>query len=317
MYTPEQQATLEELDIQIQQLENEADEKYGQYRKLLKGGERASAHSALEQVMAMDEEVRLKKLIGYVPSSGEGKVAKVKEMLAKLGRNGGKKGKPASVKREILEGRLKTLEFVNGFRQEMGLPPLDRLPVGVMGDAAECTIAKAIVMGSPYSPSVRGIGSISVSIGTADFTPNWEVTRQDVEERLTELGLKDEYDAWLKFRGNAYVYVDRTYGEAATDDFLLIRVVDEFLGQHGEVSMASWKYWFVDSVIGNFDNGEFVDLARRNGGSYLDVTETILREHPDALDKFRHDRGFAANWKLDSASRMKDFIEWAEWALVA
>ena len=153
--TPEQQATVKELRSEIKDLRLEQDEKWAEY---IRTGDR----ECFDTVTAIDTEVEMKGLIAYMPKAGEAKIAKLQRLINKArkqkgdGDDGTRVGLP-----KIYDSRIKALEMANVWREELGLPLLDRLPPGIVGNSHECVMARAFT----WEGEVNGKTFGGVSIG--------------------------------------------------------------------------------------------------------------------------------------------------------
>ena len=136
--TPEQKEAVTQLRKEIKDLNLQSDEMWASYVK-------TGDQECFEAVRAIDSEVEMKGLIAYLPKAGEGKIAKIRKLVNKV--------KAMTDESETCEGceelprvyetRLDTLASINAWREEYGIPLLDRLPKGIMGDPHDCVIARA------------------------------------------------------------------------------------------------------------------------------------------------------------------------------
>lgn len=135
--TAEQQATVAELQAELRDLHLEQDARWKEYVK--KG-----TKECYDAALAISSEVEMKALIAHIPKVGEKKVGKIKGLLDKV------RGDAACPDCDLpgdVQARLDSLDTVNAWREEHGLPVLDRLPRGVMGDATDCVLARAFMPG--------------------------------------------------------------------------------------------------------------------------------------------------------------------------
>lgn len=132
--TPEQRTTIRELQTELKALDLEADE---QWKQWIETGD----VDCFNRVQGLDSEIEMKGMIAYIPKGGEVKISKIKKLVNKVRESAGeqKLGRIG-----IEEGRLRTMETINMFREDIGLPKLDRMPQGVLGNSSECTIARAL-----------------------------------------------------------------------------------------------------------------------------------------------------------------------------
>lgn len=137
--TTEQEQLVADLQAEITGLQLQADERFAQY---IKTGKR----ECYDEVLALDSEVEMKGLIAYMPKVGEGKVSRVRGLIQSIKQAAGVPCPECELPHEK-EARLDALRTVNMWRESIGLPLLDRLPRGIMGDSTECTLARAISTG--------------------------------------------------------------------------------------------------------------------------------------------------------------------------
>lgn len=246
--TAEQQATIAELQTELADLNLEADEKWAKYLK-------TKDVDCFNEVVALESEIEMKALIAHVPKAGEGKVSKVRGLIARIKGQADEDCPDCTLPRE-LESRLRTLEAVNMFRVEIGLPPLGRLPRGVVGDSHECTIAKAFQIG--WEGTGMEFGQVSISGGGGNSL-HWK----DATGEYRSLDLIAESLSDLAGRG---ISEAQEYMESWEE------VVNHF---------DSWEYLdlvhdnvLLDHVENQLDEGEYpreaIDEVRRRGLSLLE-----------------------------------------------
>jgi hypothetical protein len=307
--TPDQQQTLEELRAEVKAIQAEADEKFGEYNRRFTEGDR-DADKILDEVLAMDEEARLKKLIAWMPTGGEGRVGKIRNGLLKLGFNGALKRNSREV-----AARQKTLEFVNDFRESHGLPKLDRLPVGVMGDSHECVIARALViwdnsenglMQRQGMPKVEGQGSIAVHSPIDRVEPRYSISLEEVKELWSE-ELLVHFTAWLAGRSPSANRMQ----QILDDEYELADNLSSYSDTYGYESPVKRKYWFVDTFISAFDDGEYPDLAATSDmsiDSRLSKVMAKIQDEPDRFEEYLAVRGLPRDWLPSNTGEVDDLM---------
>jgi hypothetical protein len=306
--TPDQQQTLEELRAEVGAIQAEADEKFGEYNRRFQDGDK-DADKILDEVLAMDEEARLKKLIAWMPTGGEGRVGKIRNGLLKLGLN----GKLKANTREVA-ARQKTLEFVNDFRESHGLPKLDRLPVGVMGDSHECVIARALViwdnsenglMQRQGQSQVQGQGSIAVHSATDSVEPRYSISLEEVKELWGE-ELLERFILWLSVRETP-----NRVRQILDDEYELAKHVSSYSGTYGYESPVRKKYWFVDTFISAFDDGEYPDLTATSQTGTSDRLSKVMariQERPERFEEYLSVRGLPRDWLPSDNHEVEDLM---------
>ena len=85
--------------------------------------------------------------------------------------------------KDVLRARAEALIQVNEFREQLSLPPLEKLPPAIVGNAQECVVAKALTEGD-YRATVGGTGRVVVR------------RKPTAEELEVEPYLLDDPDAW-------------------------------------------------------------------------------------------------------------------------
>ena len=130
--TAEQLQTVHELQQELDTLDLKADIEWAKYIH-------TKDEDCFNEVLALESEREMMGLVAYIPKAGEGKISKIRGLVAKIkGEVGPRLG--------IHEARLGALESVNAWRADYELPALERLPQGVPGDPHECTLAVAFRM---------------------------------------------------------------------------------------------------------------------------------------------------------------------------
>lgn len=167
--TDEQKASIRQLREEIESLELQQDVEWAKY---IKTGD----VECYNTVRALESEAEMKGLIAYLPKAGEGKTKRIRDLIGKI--------KEQDDDVEACEGcdelpsfaerRIKTLESINAWREEYGIPLLDRLPRGSLGNSEECVIANAfnsihtLTVGDHewdvYGVSISGNGSYYLTL---------------------------------------------------------------------------------------------------------------------------------------------------------
>jgi hypothetical protein len=180
--TPEQAVTIAELQMELRDLQLEADARWKQYIK-------TGSRECFESVLALDSEVEMKALIAHIPKAGEVKVGRVRTLIDKLKRSVDKDCPECDLP-ESIQARINTLATINDWRDSFGLPLLDRMPQGLIGDPAECTIARAVAMGWENLP---GKTLLEVNISGDSFHIDFE----DDDGKMERVDLTEwSTDAW-------------------------------------------------------------------------------------------------------------------------
>ena len=185
--TAEQLQTVHELQQELDELDLKADIEWAKYIH-------TKDEDCFNEVIALESEREMMGLVAYIPKAGEGKISKIRGLLAKIkGEDGPRLG--------IHEARIASLDSVNAWRADYLLPPLERLPRGVPGDPQQCTLAVAFRM-SMEELGVQ-VQDIQVS-GSADIELTGEGEDGEVWAASPELSgqanaLISEFDehAWL------------------------------------------------------------------------------------------------------------------------
>ncbi len=151
--TPEQEKVVHELQAELRVLDLQADIEWAKYLH-------TRDEACFNEVLALESERELKGLIAYIPKAGERRISKIRNLVAQI------KGQTEEVcdgcDLGVDEVRLTSLAAVNEWRDTYSLPPLDRLPQGVPGEASECTLAVA------FRLSMEELGLEVVNVNVED-----------------------------------------------------------------------------------------------------------------------------------------------------
>lgn len=159
--TDEQRATIRELQAELRALDDQADAEWAKYVK-------TGDLDCFNQVLALEGEIEMKWLVAYVPTKGEKRVGRIKALIERVRGDGaeppvGKLMKKVGYAEYDYQARVDALDSVNAWREAIGLPVLDKLPAGVVGDSANCTLALALRTGLDAQVSVSGGDDMTLS----------------------------------------------------------------------------------------------------------------------------------------------------------
>lgn len=216
--TPEQEATIHELQAELADLDLKRDIEWAKYVH-------TKDEDCWTEVLALESEREMLGLIAYVPKAGEAKVGKVRKLIEKVqGKDGPLLGS--------WESRLKGLDAINAWRAEYELPPLVRLPKGIPGNSEECVFAKAFITsikemgGENIDVRVQSGDDIGLNWMAADGT--WHESRAELGEAASQVISSFDENAWLDLLQDSAL---KGYASGLADEGSLSRlqeVSDEF-----------------------------------------------------------------------------------------
>jgi hypothetical protein len=259
--TAEQQATIAELQAELDALNLKADDYWSKYV-------RTGDLDCFNEVVALEGMIEMKGLIAYMPKAGESKIGRIRALVNRVRASAGEPELPAMIDEAMAayDRRVATLDAVNAFRADLGLPMLDRLPRGVVGDAAECTIARAIALG--FEKNTKGLRLVGVSISGGEDNM---VEFEDAAGRTVAYRMSGERLAML--RAGYSPLTDDVY------DYDDLRVREHL--NAGDEAMAAWG-----SVVSAFDEREYLDLIDDAGPTLEYIVDCI----EEGLDFNHHSR---------------------------
>lgn len=268
--TDEQKSTIDELRAAVKDMYEQADDLKDEAFAILKNGGITPDYDKLwDEIEALESEAAMKALIAHVPKAGERRVGRVKKALAKAGFTG-YDGFDKTDKTTRMDARVDALDGINAWRDSLGLPPLDRMPVGAIGSGSECTIAKAL---KQEFNDFRTM--VSIEVGGGGSTVNWVERIPYSDEKVAEL--RNKMKSWDYEKGEInpdfdssitnFLLVDGTdmtlVGIYSHDDYAVD--VKKLFGQPHTIKVNRSKNWEVNGqsmVVSAFDQGMYPDLVR-------------------------------------------------------
>ena len=270
--TPEQLDTIHELQRELDGLDAA---RRSQWKKWVKTGDL----DCFNEVVALDGEIALKELVAHVPTAGEKKVGRVRDLVNRARTLASESAIATRLRHHGIEdeSRLAALDVVNGWRESVSLPPLDRLPKGVVGDSHDCTLARAFAYGIPEDR----FHSIEVSGSTAEVAlriPAAEVTTSDAYLD-DEYGVRNYRISDPAFQAVIGAFDEGHLPDLIEDDEALLTRAAEMIDD-GLSSSPDAEWTVLDDMLDEIERRNLVDALLERTKQWSWRTVLYDPEHP-------------------------------------